>query len=98
MTATTARSRKFPTSLNGGELQDADDVRVGETHLNAPEGFERSTPTDVDATDAGPDSELDSGERGDDRLEQRDDATDERTPSSADSADAARTRGNERAR
>jgi hypothetical protein len=84
--------------LNGGEHQDPDDVRVGETHVNAPEGFERGVARDVDATDAGPDSEFDTGVRTDDRTEQRDDAADEPLPSSADSADSTRTRGNERAR
>lgn len=43
------RRPKFPTSLNGGEHQDTDDVRVGETHLNAPEGFERGTALPHDA-------------------------------------------------
>jgi len=98
MTTTTTRRRKFPTSLNGGEQQDPDDVRVGETHVKAPEGFERSAGNDADATDAGPDSEFDSGERSDERLEHGDAVDRERLPSSPDDAADSRPRRDERAR
>ena len=94
-------NRKFPTSLNGGESQDPDDVRVGETHVKAPEGFERGTAHDVDATDTGPDSGLDAGLQ-DERVERRDDADAQRTPSSAgvssESKGTARPRDSDRAR
>jgi hypothetical protein len=59
---------KFPTSLNGGELQDPDDVRVGETHVNAPEGFERGAARAEPANDDNPDSGFDSGERESDHA------------------------------
>jgi len=51
---------KYPTSLNGGESQDPDDVRVGETHVKAPEGFERSEVQRKPADDGNPDSGFDS--------------------------------------
>jgi hypothetical protein len=70
MTAPSTRRRKFPTSLNGGEMQDPDDVRVGETHIKAPEGFERGTARDLDAPDTGPDSGFDAGVDADERAEQ----------------------------
>jgi hypothetical protein len=107
MAPTSNRRRKFPTALNGGEHQDGADVRVGETHLNAPEGFERSVASQDDAGEAGPDSEFDSGLRPDERLERRDEPTAERTPtagasspsSSSSSPDASsRPRDTDRAR
>ena len=79
-TSTSTRRRKFPSSLNGGEQQDPDDVRVGETHLSAPEGFERGLGRPDNAGDAGPDSGFDSGERTDERIERRDDPAAECTP------------------
>jgi hypothetical protein len=80
-------NRKFPTSLNGGESQDPDDVRVGETHVKAPEGFERGTARDVDATDTGPDSGFDDAEHVDERVERRDEAGAPRTPSAGASSE-----------
>ena len=107
MAPTTAKRRKFPTSLNGGEQQDPDDVRVGETHVKAPEGFERGTARDADAIDNGPDSEFDAGQHLDDRLERPDETSAERTssvtssPSSSSSVSSeasGRSRDNDRAR
>jgi hypothetical protein len=101
MAPTSAKRRKFPTSLNGGESQDPDDVRVGETHVKAPEGFERGVARDTDATETGPDSEFDTGQHLDDRLERRDEAAADRTPSvsSSSASDAlTRSRDTDRAR
>ena len=50
--ASSTTSRRFPTSLNGGELQAPDDVRVGETHHVAREGHQ----LDSDRAESHPDS------------------------------------------
>jgi hypothetical protein len=52
--ASSSSSPRFPNSLNGGEHQDPDDVRVGETHHIEREGHDRHV-DHADEGDAHPD-------------------------------------------
>ena len=54
--ASSTTSRRFPTSLNGGEQQEPDDIRVGEAHQVAREGHDLQHLPDVGNKEAHPDS------------------------------------------
>jgi hypothetical protein len=51
-TTSNPKRRRYPTSFNGGESQDPDDVRVGETHHLSPDAAAQPG-ADTAADDAG---------------------------------------------
>ncbi|MFL6663911.1 MAG: hypothetical protein ACJ8G7_17195 [Rhizobacter sp.] len=78
MATSSTPKRRYPTSFNGGESQDPDDVRVGETHHLSPDAAPQpgadtaaddaaaaaASATEADDDDAGVPDDADEGRVG----------------------------------